>query len=67
MKNLTLILTIYLVSTSFSAFSQTKNITNWCGTTFTEEMLEKVQASTEKYMNGDLIQSRAEYNIPVTS
>lgn len=66
MKNITLLLTICLIGISFLGFSQTEKVGNWCGTEFTEDMLDKVQASTEKYMSGDLVRSRMEYNIPIT-
>jgi len=66
MKNLNLLITILFISICLSGFSQNEKRGNWCGTQFTEEIMERVQASTEKYEQGSLVRSRMEYNIPLT-
>jgi len=66
MKNITELLTICLISISFSGFSQNETRTEWCGTQFTEEMLDKVQSATERHLNGTLMKSRPTYDIAIT-
>jgi len=66
MKNITLFLTICLITISFSGFSQSDVPSDWCGTQFTEEMMDKVQSATERHMNGTLTKSQPIYDIPMT-
>lgn len=66
MNNITRLLTICLISISFSGFSQSEVPSEWCGTQFTEEMMDKVQSATERHMNGTLTKSMPVYDIPLT-
>jgi len=66
MKNIIRLLTICFISASVSAFSQSEAPSEWCGTMFTEEMMDKVQSASERHMNGTLTKSRPIYDIPVT-
>ncbi len=66
MKSIALLLTIGLITISFSGFSQGEVPSDWCGTQFTEEMMNKVQSATERHMNGTLTKSQPIYDIPMT-
>ncbi len=66
MENITRLLTVCLISISISAFSQNEVPSEWCGTMFTEEMMDKVQSATERHMNGTLTKSQLNYDIPLT-
>ncbi len=66
MKNLNLLFTILFITICFSGFSQTEKQGNWCGTQFTNEIMDRVQISTEKYLQGNMVRSRMEYDFPIT-
>jgi len=67
MKNIIQLLTVCLISISFSAFAQSEVPSEWCGTPqFTEEMMSRVQSATEQYISGNSLKSQPTYDIPMT-
>jgi len=66
MKNITLLLTLLFTSLSFLGFSQSEISSEWCGTQFTEAMMDQVQSATERHLNGTSTKSNITYDIPLT-
>ncbi len=66
MKNIVKLLTVCLISISFSGFSQSEIPSEWCGTQFTKEMMDRVQSITEQRLNGTLTKSGVMYDVPMT-
>jgi len=67
MKSLALSLfTVLFLGLYTIGFAQDEKPSQWCGTEFTESMMDQVQSVTERYMNGTLDRSNPTYDIPIT-